>query len=86
MRSILLDKVCSPEAPNIAKVREILATFPSVRQLVNAGDLKAALDRAHPSAHALFQWVVNSNRTFLVRLPSANTIAGLACKHQFLMK
>ena len=110
------------DCSDIAKLREIVATFPTTRELVNSGDLKAVLDvrwrrvramqnlgrrcrRAatvrehseliassfapqaqHPHAHDLFQWIITSNRTFLVRLPQGNMIKSIKCRHQFLMK
>ena len=78
--------VASPAAPNIEAVRTILSSFPSVRELVNSGELSHRLDGCHPNANALFQWIITSNRTFLVRLPVGNQIASLNCSHQFLMK
>eukprot|EP01047_Picozoa_sp_COSAG01_P038369 COSAG01_NODE_3110_length_6571_cov_218.696539_6_plen_292_part_00 len=68
------------------QVRAIIETFPSVRHIVASGDVKQALDGAHPMAHTLFQWIVTSNRTFIVRLPDSKRIERIPCRHQFLMK
>eukprot|EP01050_Picozoa_sp_SAG11_P003678 SAG11_NODE_214_length_12237_cov_15.921486_6_plen_307_part_00 len=79
-------ELCSPSKPNIAALRQIVDTLPSTREVVNGGDMKATLDARHPAAHDLFQWIITSNRTFLVKLPAQNSIKSIKCAHQFLMK
>jgi hypothetical protein len=78
--------VISPQNPDIEKLRQVAASFPSVRDIVASGDLKTTLDGCHPLAHTLFQWVITSNRTFIVRLPASKRIQEIPCTHQFLMK
>ena len=73
----------------IGRIRAVLESICStgVAGIVAGG--KAHLDAIDPIGWKLFQWVIHSNRTFLVRLPDHNRIDALAksgvnCVHQVL--
>ncbi len=67
----------SPANKDFAKLNEILRKMPSVERMAGArdvADMRAVLDRAHPLAYELLQWIIASNRSHVVKLPAAKQI------------
>jgi hypothetical protein len=87
-------QVVSPKIGSacIGRIRTVLASICDIgvsRICEDSG--KSHLEAIDPIGWKLFQWVIHSNRTFLVRLPLEKQIkalseSGVNCVHQFLMK
>jgi poly [ADP-ribose] polymerase 6/8 len=74
--------------PDFNLVNQILGSFPSVEVMSQAKDfrdMKKKLDMAHVHAYALLQWIITSNRSFLVKLPQERSIASMATPHQYIL-
>lgn len=94
--TLMLDgkQVVSPKIGSacIGRVRAVLANICELGVSgICAEGGKSALEAIDPIGWKLFQWVIHSNRTFLVRLPQEKQITALSqpgvnCAHQFLMK
>ena len=94
--TITLDatQVVSPKIGSacIGRIRTVLTSICDIGVSgICADGGKSALEAIDPIGWKLFQWVIHSNRTFLVRLPQDKQITALSqtavnCVHQFLMK
>ena len=77
-----------PSQPNYDRVRQIASAFPSLGELRNTAnyeDLRAAVHRRNPLAFPLLGWVVASNRSYIVKVPPAQSIASMQTTDQFLL-
>lgn len=56
-------------------ITSILSKFPSTKEMQRLGDdLRSTLNRIHPHAYYLLQWILNSNRSHLEYVPQGNEI------------
>ena len=73
---------------NFEKLEQVMHMFPSMRELTNAGDLhgiKGILDQKDDSAYLLLQWIITSNRSYLVKIDQQVAMSNVGTKYQFLM-
>jgi len=78
-------KVFDPDRKDYDKVQRILTRIPTMKSLIESGaKVSEELGKIDPFAHSLLNWVISSNRSFFVKLPSEIQIRGLG-DEQFLM-
>lgn len=79
--------VFSPEskAGNIDKVREVFKAMPASFSLLSTGAVSQKLSSAHVLAPALFQWVLSSNKSHLIKLDVQQQFSFMNTPHQFLL-
>lgn len=78
--------VCSPENKNITLCRDILRTFPLMKNLATMETktgLQEILNNHHPLAQSMFNFIVSSNRSVLIKIPTNQAVGFMKCKHQF---
>jgi poly [ADP-ribose] polymerase 6/8 len=66
---------------------EILKSFPPMEVLCASeiSTVKLALDAAHPYAYQLFQWIIQSNLSHIVKLTNDQFVPSMKTRHQFLL-
>lgn len=77
-----------PKAKDLKKIRDVLATFPSVTDVISTssrGALKETMEKRHAAALPLLEWIISSNRSLLVKLDPAHQLPSMSTKHQFLL-
>jgi hypothetical protein len=79
--------VFSPETKHndIKVVREIFTKLPSSFALLSTSTLSTQLKKAHPLASTLFQWIISSNMSHLVKLEEADHFPFMKTPHQFVL-
>jgi poly [ADP-ribose] polymerase 6/8 len=76
----------SPANKEFNRLNDILKKMPSVEKISAArdhSDMKSTLDRAHPLAFDLLQWIISSNRSHIVKLPPAKHVRSMITPHQY---
>jgi poly [ADP-ribose] polymerase 6/8 len=76
-----------PEKPDVDVARQVLKAMPSVQatsSVDSVADLQTKMDAAHPLANAMFQWIVSSNKAYIVKLPTQSQFTWMGTKHQFI--
>eukprot|EP00760_Papus_ankaliazontas_P013157 PhM_4_TR15655/c0_g1_i1/m.61338/K15258/PARP6_8; poly [ADP-ribose] polymerase 6/8 len=76
-----------PNNKNIDLARAVFQAFPPLRQLStvdDAGELRTTLEKAHPLAYPTLQWVLQSNRCLIRKIPSESHIDFMGTPYQFL--
>ncbi|CUF96424.1 poly (ADP-ribose) polymerase, putative [Bodo saltans] len=79
--------VFSPETKHndISVVRDIFKKLPSTFALLSTSTLATQLKKAHPLASTLFQWIISSNMSHLVKLEEADHFPFMKTPHQFVL-
>jgi hypothetical protein len=49
------------------------------------GDMKTRMDKAHPYAFTLLQWIITSNRSHIVKMQNDKQIKSMVTPHQYLL-
>jgi poly [ADP-ribose] polymerase 6/8 len=78
----------TPNNKELDKVVSVLSKFPSVEQMCQAkdfSDMKKTMDKASEYAFPLLQWIISSNRSYLVKLNSDKQIKSMETSHQYLL-
>eukprot|EP01105_Mastigella_eilhardi_P003872 TRINITY_DN1505_c0_g1_i3.p1 TRINITY_DN1505_c0_g1~~TRINITY_DN1505_c0_g1_i3.p1 ORF type:complete len:269 (+),score=71.07 TRINITY_DN1505_c0_g1_i3:258-1064(+) len=81
-------KVLDPQKKDISRARSILDKFPSMEQISNSNDLanmRSRMDKADPCVFPLFQWIINSNQSHIVKLTPQQYIKTIQTPHQYLL-
>jgi hypothetical protein len=82
------ETVFDPKKRDVKKVKKTLEEFPSVSDVLGCnslGSLRTDLDRRNETVFPLLEWIINSNRSHLVKIDEAHHIAKLCTRHQFLL-
>lgn len=76
-----------PKNKDFGKVLTSLHNIPDTGELVaiNADELKKKLDQKDVFAYPLLQWIINSNRSHIVRLPEEKQMSFMNTNYQFLL-
>jgi len=80
--------ILSPHNKDFAKLNEILKCFPSVEKMCQAKDfvdMKTQLDKSHPYAYPLLQWIISSNRSHIVKLSVDKHVKSMVTPHQYVL-
>jgi poly [ADP-ribose] polymerase 6/8 len=80
--------VLDPAKPNFEKVKEVLKSFPTTKDVVRCNDLhdlKQRLEKTEPLAYPLLEWVIASNRSHLIQMEPSAQISAMGTPHQFLL-
>ncbi|XP_077988704.1 protein mono-ADP-ribosyltransferase PARP6-like [Glandiceps talaboti] len=78
----------NPKKKNFNRVTKALDSFISVRemtQIASSMEMKKRMDKEDCMAYPLFQWIISSNRSHIVKLPDARQIKFMHTPHQFLL-
>eukprot|EP00179_Madagascaria_erythrocladioides_P003782 CAMPEP_0198308766 /NCGR_PEP_ID=MMETSP1450-20131203/1338_1 /TAXON_ID=753684 ORGANISM="Madagascaria erythrocladiodes, Strain CCMP3234" /NCGR_SAMPLE_ID=MMETSP1450 /ASSEMBLY_ACC=CAM_ASM_001115 /LENGTH=793 /DNA_ID=CAMNT_0044011471 /DNA_START=83 /DNA_END=2464 /DNA_ORIENTATION=- len=77
-----------PANKDFAHLRTVLEKMPSVERMTQAadfGDMKSRMEKAHPHAYPLMQWIIQSNRAHIVKLDKDRLCKSMVTTHQYLM-
>jgi len=80
--------VLDPKSPDTGKVKKILEGFPSVKDVVGSDSLpqlKAKMSHTEPLAFPLLEWIINSNRSMIIKMDKAHILPSLKTPHQYLL-
>ncbi|XP_075996861.1 protein mono-ADP-ribosyltransferase PARP6-like [Genypterus blacodes] len=77
----------SPNNKNYDKLQEVLANVLMVTRMPQGSyeAMKQQMDVVDPLAHPLLQWIVDSNRSYIVKLPQHKQLKFMDTPHQFLL-
>lgn len=77
----------SPETKDasIALIKEVFSKMPPTYKFLQAGSIRQHLSKAHPHAPALFQWIMSSNASQLLKLDAQHNLEFMSTPHQFLL-
>lgn len=77
-----------PSKPDYDKLRRLAELLPSTREVVqcnNLESLRVSLDRVERLTFPLLEWIINSNRSYLVQLEPAHQLQRMKAEYQFLL-
>eukprot|EP01103_Thecamoeba_quadrilineata_P018507 TRINITY_DN705_c4_g1_i2.p1 TRINITY_DN705_c4_g1~~TRINITY_DN705_c4_g1_i2.p1 ORF type:complete len:519 (+),score=113.01 TRINITY_DN705_c4_g1_i2:255-1811(+) len=78
--------ILTPFKKDFEFLREILDTLPSAYTMAKStDDLETQLDRSHPYAFPLFQWIIEANRSHIVRVPKNDQKKDMSTPFQYLL-
>jgi hypothetical protein len=79
--------IFSPEKKDacIETIREVFKTMPASYALLSKGLLSQQLNKAHALAPSLFQWIVSSNKSHLVKLDPQQQFTFMTTPHQYVI-
>ncbi|XP_071492772.1 protein mono-ADP-ribosyltransferase PARP6-like [Diadema antillarum] len=78
----------SPKKKNFERLETTLDKFSSMTDMLAAGsvtDMKRQMDKMDIMAYPLLQWIISSNRSHIVKLPTNKQIRFMHTPHQFLL-
>ncbi|XP_070542416.1 protein mono-ADP-ribosyltransferase PARP6-like [Ptychodera flava] len=78
----------NPKKKNFNRATKALDNFISVREMMqisSSTEMKKRMDKEDPLAYPLFQWIISSNRSHIVKLPESRQIRFMHTAHQFLL-
>ncbi|XP_041464082.1 protein mono-ADP-ribosyltransferase PARP6-like [Lytechinus variegatus] len=78
----------SPKKKNFDRLESTLDKFSSMTDMLAAGsvtDMKKQMDKMDVLAYPLLQWIISSNRSHIVKLPTNKQIRFMHTPHQFLL-
>ncbi len=77
----------SPSKKEFTKVSQLLEILSHIAQLAQLGngDLKKELDHRDSLAYPLLQWLINSNRSHIIKLPKEKHLRCMNTGHQFIL-
>lgn len=75
----------STKETNHALVQRVFSSFPSTFTVMTSSNVVRILSEVHPIAPKLFDWVISSNATQLVKLDSDKHVDCMKTRHQFMM-
>ena len=78
-------EILSDKKKDVAKAREILQKIPKTQTLFTSAGVHAVLAGVHPLASAMFQWIISSNKSVLVKLDEADHVKFMGTSHQFAL-
>lgn len=77
-----------PQKKDIDLARQVMSCIPDMRTVAsstNPGQIRETLTRSHPLAYPLFNWIVSSSKSYLVKIPEALNIPFMKTKLQFVL-
>jgi hypothetical protein len=77
-----------PKTKNLDELRGVIRHFPTVTEVLGANSLAQLKSRAmakDPRVFPLLEWVINSNRALIVKMPETLHLKQMVTKHQFLL-
>ncbi|XP_045183345.2 protein mono-ADP-ribosyltransferase PARP6-like [Mercenaria mercenaria] len=76
----------TPKNPDYNMVATVIEAIPPMSEMsCMTSSLKQKLDEKNPSVYPLIQWIITSNRSHIVKLPSEKQLDFMHTPHQFLL-
>ncbi|XP_041368398.1 protein mono-ADP-ribosyltransferase PARP6-like [Gigantopelta aegis] len=77
----------NPKHRDFNKIQSVVDRLPSVEEMMrySSSQLKRELDLRHRLAYPLLMWIITSNRSHIVKLPTDRQISCMKTPHQFLL-
>jgi len=80
--------ILSPSNKDYKTLAEIFDAFPSIGDVLNAQEvsgIKGHLDKAHLYCYPLLQWIINSNRSHIEKLPELRHVKSMQTPYQYVL-
>uniref|UniRef100_A0A671NUJ7 Poly [ADP-ribose] polymerase 6-like n=1 Tax=Sinocyclocheilus anshuiensis TaxID=1608454 RepID=A0A671NUJ7_9TELE len=77
----------NPKKRSYERLQRALDSITSIREITQGPyvEIKKQMDKLDPLAHPLLQWIISSNRSHIVKLPSSRQLKFMHTFHQFLL-
>uniref|UniRef100_A0A672LR98 Poly [ADP-ribose] polymerase n=1 Tax=Sinocyclocheilus grahami TaxID=75366 RepID=A0A672LR98_SINGR len=77
----------NPKKRSYERLQRALDSITSIREITQGPyvEIKKQMDKLDPLAHPLLQWIISSNRSHIVKLPSSRQLKFMHTSHQFLL-
>ncbi|XP_051545717.1 protein mono-ADP-ribosyltransferase PARP6-like isoform X2 [Myxocyprinus asiaticus] len=77
----------NPKKRSYERLQRALDSITSIREISQGPyvEIKKQMDKMDPLAHPLLQWIISSNRSHIVKLPSSRQLKFMHTSHQFLL-
>uniref|UniRef100_A0A672RP82 Poly [ADP-ribose] polymerase n=1 Tax=Sinocyclocheilus grahami TaxID=75366 RepID=A0A672RP82_SINGR len=77
----------NPKKKSYERLQRALDGIKSIREITQGPyfEIKKQMDKLDPLAHPLLQWIISSNRSHIVKLPSSRQLKFMHASHQFLL-
>ncbi|XP_051979071.1 protein mono-ADP-ribosyltransferase PARP6-like isoform X2 [Xyrauchen texanus] len=77
----------NPKKRCYERLQRALDSVTSIREITQGPyvEIKKQMDKMDPLAHPLLQWIISSNRSHIVKLPSSRQLKFMHTSHQFLL-
>ncbi|CAM4734800.1 unnamed protein product [Leuciscus chuanchicus] len=77
----------NPKKRSYERLQRALDSITSIREITQGPyvEIKKQMDKMDPLAHPLLQWIISSNRSHFVKLPSSRQLKFMHTSHQFLL-
>ncbi|XP_051548588.1 protein mono-ADP-ribosyltransferase PARP6-like isoform X3 [Myxocyprinus asiaticus] len=77
----------NPKKRSYERLQRALESVTSIREITQGPyvEIKKQMDKMDPLAHPLLQWIISSNRSHIVKLPSSRQLKFMHTSHQFLL-
>ncbi|KAK9952424.1 hypothetical protein ABG768_018264 [Culter alburnus] len=77
----------NPKKRSYERLQRALDSITSIREITQGPyvEIKKQMDKMDPLAHPLLQWIISSNRSHIVKLPSSRQLKFMHTSHQFLL-
>ncbi|XP_048014383.1 protein mono-ADP-ribosyltransferase PARP6 isoform X3 [Megalobrama amblycephala] len=81
------DVATGAEKRSYERLQRALDSITSIREITQGPyvEIKKQMDKMDPLAHPLLQWIISSNRSHIVKLPSSRQLKFMHTSHQFLL-
>uniref|UniRef100_A0A8C2JW19 Poly (ADP-ribose) polymerase family, member 6b n=1 Tax=Cyprinus carpio TaxID=7962 RepID=A0A8C2JW19_CYPCA len=77
----------NPKKRSYERLQRALDSITSIREITQGPyvEIKKQMDKLDSLAHPLLQWIISSNRSHIVKLPSSRQLKFMHTSHQFLL-
>uniref|UniRef100_A0A673JX39 Poly [ADP-ribose] polymerase n=1 Tax=Sinocyclocheilus rhinocerous TaxID=307959 RepID=A0A673JX39_9TELE len=77
----------NPKKKSYERLQRALDGITSIREITQGPyfEITKQMDKLDPLAHPLLQWIISSNRSHIVKLPSSRQLKFMHTSHQFLL-